>query len=66
MFAGRTPQAVNLGEEGDGPSLSSLSRSVLGQLQVEHLPKLLRPHAREFNSLEELSQVKHGSGRQEL
>eukprot|EP00971_Amphidinium_carterae_P085444 1690419-Amphidinium_carterae.1 len=37
-----------------------------GKLQVEHFTQLLRPNSRQFHSLEELSKVKHGSGRQEL
>eukprot|EP00971_Amphidinium_carterae_P019562 385177-Amphidinium_carterae.1 len=54
LLASSTPQAVNLGEELDGPSLSGLTRSVFGELEVEHFTKLLWPHSRELHSFKKL------------
>eukprot|EP00971_Amphidinium_carterae_P025346 500274-Amphidinium_carterae.1 len=36
MLTSSAPQAVNLGQERDGPALPGLTRSVFRELEVEH------------------------------
>eukprot|EP00971_Amphidinium_carterae_P063925 1265339-Amphidinium_carterae.2 len=46
MLASCAPQAINLGQERDGPALPGLTRSNFRELEIEHFTKLLRPNPR--------------------
>eukprot|EP00971_Amphidinium_carterae_P272387 5406237-Amphidinium_carterae.1 len=66
MLAGGTPEPVHLGKESDGPPLPGLSRAILRELQVQHLPQLFWPNSRQLHGLEELRQIQNSNKRQKL